>query len=70
MSNIIRHLKCDHCGAKFDNIYISFGRNQYCFDFKWKCDKCQEIVTTHIHAYMWFGTCHHKPDGEDKVSMG
>lgn len=59
MSHIIHYLKCEHCNTQYDNIYISFGHNEKCFDWKWKCEECNHENTYHVWSYYgnWCNTC-------------
>jgi hypothetical protein len=51
MSNIINYLKCEHCGKEFKDIYISFGHNEYCFDYIWKCGHCEKKNVYKVKSY-------------------
>lgn len=55
MSQIITSLKCSKCNKEYNNLYISFGHPDEDFDWKWKCDECEEINVKHIEAMPMFG---------------
>ena len=54
MSQIIRYLKCPHCGKEYDDIYISFGHPVEDFIWKWECKECHNVNEYLVGALPWW----------------
>lgn len=50
MSHIIYRLVCKHCKTEYDNLYISLGHYNKCYDYKWVCKNCDKENIHHVSA--------------------
>jgi len=50
LSRIIHSLNCKHCNVTVDCLYISFGHPDESFDWKWRCEECNEVNVEIIQA--------------------